>query len=427
MKVFVSGNYYDDITYSISTEKISSDQGGYEIEMGDEEYQMYLNDELRYFNWQNRIGRIIDIEKNNEMKRETRMMRKLASIQTIADLQPIHGADAIEVATILGWKVVVKRGEFEVGDLCVYCEIDSVMPDRPEFAFLKDKKYRIKTVKLRGQISQGIAFPIDIVIRALAEHGKSSVGIHEGDDVTELIGVTKWDPPEVASGNGESMGSFPSQWISKTDEIRIQSIPEIIQELPLHESYYYISEKEDGTSATFLLDPYGEFYVCSRNLRIRNGDNTYWDMVRKYDIERKLRDWQDVETNRLIKNVGSSLAIQAEIIGPGIQKNRLGLKHIELRIFNIFDVESQTYLSLAEMMMLAIHWNIPMVKILATDVSFSGNETVDYFIDLAKGTYENGYPREGIVIRPQKETHSNVLNSRLSFKVINNDFLLKEN
>jgi RNA ligase (TIGR02306 family) len=90
-------------------------------------------------------------------------VRKLASVQRIIDIQPIENADSIEVATILGWKVVVKRGEFEVGDLCIYCEIDSIMPDKPEFEFLRDKKFRIKTIKLKGQISSGIAFPLTIL------------------------------------------------------------------------------------------------------------------------------------------------------------------------------------------------------------------------------------------------------------------------
>ncbi|MFN8396383.1 MAG: hypothetical protein U0176_17290 [Bacteroidia bacterium] len=114
-------------------------------------------------------------------------MRTLASIQRIKSLAPIPGADAIEKATVLGWQLVVKKGEFQVGDLAVYCEIDSLLPDRPEFEFLKPRGMRIKTIRLRGEISQGICFPLSILPEGTA--------IAEGADVTEILEVTKCRPP----------------------------------------------------------------------------------------------------------------------------------------------------------------------------------------------------------------------------------------
>jgi len=114
-------------------------------------------------------------------------LRKLASIQKIRALTPIEGADAIEMATVLGWQLVVKKGEFQAGGLCVYCEIDSILPARPEFEFLKPRGMRIKTIRLRGQISQGICFPLSIL--------PEGSPIEEGADVTEILGIAKWEMP----------------------------------------------------------------------------------------------------------------------------------------------------------------------------------------------------------------------------------------
>jgi len=139
-------------------------------------------------------------------------MRKLASIQRIKNLEPIAGADAIEKATVLGWQLVVKKGEFAIGDLCVYCEIDSRLPDRPEFEFLKARGMRIRTVRLRGQISQGICFPLSIL--------PVYTDVQEDTDVTELLDITKYEPPIPAQLAGVAKGLFPS-FIPKTDETRV--------------------------------------------------------------------------------------------------------------------------------------------------------------------------------------------------------------
>ncbi|HLZ86596.1 MAG TPA: hypothetical protein VKQ52_05135, partial [Puia sp.] len=114
-------------------------------------------------------------------------MRKLASIQMIRSLEAIEGADAIEKATVMGWQLVVKKGEFRVGDLCIYCEIDSMMPDRPEFEFLRPRGMRIKTIRLRGQVSQGICLPISIL--------PAGTVLEENTDCTDILGITKYAPP----------------------------------------------------------------------------------------------------------------------------------------------------------------------------------------------------------------------------------------
>jgi len=167
-------------------------------------------------------------------------MRKLASIQRIKSLERIDGADAIEKATVLGWQLVVKKGEFNVGDLCVYCEIDSQMPDRPEFEFLKPRGMRIRTIRLRGQVSQGICFPLSIL--------PEGITLGEGADCTDVLGISKYEPPIPACLNGIVKGAFPG-FIPKTDETRVQVLQHILDEF--EGARCYVTEKLDGTSCTF--------------------------------------------------------------------------------------------------------------------------------------------------------------------------------
>ena len=243
------------------------------------------------------------------------MERKLASVQRALEILPIEGADAIELVRINGWQCVTKKGEFGVGDLGVFLEIDAIPPDTPAFNFLwtaKDgatseqpDKFRIRTMKLRGALSQGLFLPL------------SSFDLGEvaaGDDVTARLGVFKYEPPLPTAG-GDIGGVFPG-FIPKTDEIRVQSAPEVIAEL--WALPYAITLKYDGTSATYCVDPRdGEFRACGRNYAISEGENFYWRIARHYDLPAKLA-------------AHPNLAIQGEICGPGIQKNRLELKQIAL-------------------------------------------------------------------------------------------------
>jgi len=363
------------------------------------------------------------------------MERKLATIQVISDIQSIPDADNIQVASVRGWKVVVRKDEFKIGDRCVYCEIDSLMPENnPHFDFLKNSKgkmQRIKTVKLRGQISQGICFPISILDTVEPQ------SFNVGDNVTECLGITKWELQIPAELHVQIRGNRP-EYIPKTDEERIQNIPAIVEELvgvPC-----YVSVKIDGTSASFskLGD---DIHVCSRNISKKEpeeGDteNVYWEMFKKYNIENVLNELGDV-------------VIQGEIAGPGIQKNRMGLKSPELFVFNIYEIQKGRYLDFDKFLFICNKYNlqtVPIIDILESSIvlnneywiwmnddqyyntaifTFGKNMTVDKFLELAKGNYSNGYPREGIVIRPLEETYSKVLRGRMSFKIINNDYLLK--
>jgi RNA ligase (TIGR02306 family) len=330
------------------------------------------------------------------------MERKLASIQRVTEVAPIAGADKIELSKILGWSVVVKKGEFKPGDLCVYAEIDSILPPKPEFEFLKDRHYRIKTIKLRGQISQGIAFPLSIL--------PSGVKAAEGLDLTELLGVTKYLPQIPAQLQGETKGPRPS-FVPKTDEPRIQSAPGILER---HRGrLFYVSEKVDGSSMTAYWHD-GVFGVCSRNLEIvESAENDLWKAARKWDLETKLR------------SLDFDAAIQAEIYGMGIQGNKYRLEQIAIAVFTVSNISERRFLEYDEFTEFCRKLNLPTVPIL--DEAFILNHTVDEMIKAAEGNSKLNptIPREGIVVRALQECKDQELDGRLSFKVINNQFLLK--
>ncbi len=367
-------------------------------------------------------------------------MRQLATVQTITDIQPIPEADAIEVASVLGWKVVIKKGEFNIGDRIVYCEVDSIMPERLEFEFLRSVKFRIKTRRMRGQISQGIVFPLDVLTQTV-KNGRI-IGLCEGQfleisteellpltdglDVTDFLGVIKYDIPEEDTGitvNGQGGRSamkrgFPN-WIPKTDETRIQSVPRVLEDAV--GTAIYITEKLDGSSYTcFLKDD--EFGVCSRNQEKKEIPTChFWEATRRLGIEEKLREYK--------QKTGTELALQGELVGPGIQKNKYGLVERSIYFFNAFKVATGSFVDYAELLNIMIDLELQMVPILVanTVIGEPGYQTVDSFIKLAtiKTTINlSGVWAEGIVVRPLVESTHRKL-GRFSFKAINPEFSLK--
>ncbi len=327
-------------------------------------------------------------------------MRQLASIQRIKALEPIENADAIVKATVLGWQLVVKKGEFEVGDLCVYCEIDSLMPDRPEFEFLRPRNMRIRTMRLRGQVSQGICFPLSI----LPENAPNT----EGSDVTELLGITKYEPPMSANLLGQAKGFFPS-FIPKTDETRVQNLQEILDKYA--GTTCFVTEKLDGSSVTYFYRN-GEFGVCSRNLELIEAEgNSYWDFARTHNIEEKL------------KALGKNYALQGEIIGEGIQGNKCKIRGQMVYFFNVFDIDAYAYLDFGAYKTFLAQLDLQSVPILETDYSLSNDIPTLVSKAVGKSVLKNDVHREGIVIRPLLELRD--IEGRVSFKSINPDFLLK--
>ena len=332
-------------------------------------------------------------------------MRQLASIQRIKQLDPIPGADAIVRATVLGWHVVVKKGEFAVGDLCVYCEIDSLLPDRPEFEFLRPRNMRIRTARLRGQVSQGICFPLTILPRGAPPT--------EGSPVTELLGIVKYEPPMPASLSGVAKGLFPS-FIPKTDETRVQVLGDVLTSL--RGTACFVTEKLDGSSATYFIRD-GEFGVCSRSLELREDDksgmppNSFWKVARQLDIEGKLR-----VLNR-------NLAIQGELIGEGIQGNKYRLRGQIVRFFNVFDIDKSEFLGFGDFTATIREMGLETVPIL--NERFTLTDDIPALIALAEGQSKlYDVMREGIVIRPLNEQRVYDL-GRVSFKAISPRFLLK--
>ncbi len=330
-------------------------------------------------------------------------MRKLASIQKIKEIESIEGADAIEKAYVLGWQLVIRKGEFSVGDLCVYCEIDSIMPDKPEFEFVRAKSNRIKTIRLRGQISQGICFPLSVL--------PEGTEIAEDMDVTELLGVTKFEPPIPANLAGTVKGMFPS-FIPKTDETRVQVLEKVLTTYA--GMVCYVTEKLDGSSVTFYMKE-GEFGVCSRNLDLEfNEDNSMWKFAIANRLEEKL------------KALNRNIALQGEIIGEGIQKNKYKSRGQSIYFFNIFDIDTYSYFSLQEAKALLADLELSMVPVL--EENYLLESSVDALIAKSKmkSVLNKDTIAEGIVIRPVEEKIDKyVMQGRVSFKAINPDFLIK--
>ncbi len=335
-------------------------------------------------------------------------MRNLASIQRILALDPIEGADAIERATVLGWQLVVKKGEFHVGDLIVYCEIDSLMPARPEFEFLKPRGMRVRTIRLRGQVSQGICFPLSFL--------PDDFSIVEGADCTEVLGIEKYEPPIPACLSGIAKGRFPS-FIPKTDETRVQVLQKLLDKYKGEKCY--VTEKVDGSSGTFYVNN-DEFGVCSRNLELlEDAENSFWKVARQMDIENKLR------------SLNGNFAIQGELIGEKIQDNKLKLRGQTILFFNAFDIDRFEYLPFEKSFALFEKLQLPTVPLINAEYELTND--IDAIIRMAtiKSAVRTEVWAEGIVIRPLNEkidlllSKENFNNGRVSFKAINPEFLLK--
>ena len=336
------------------------------------------------------------------------MERKLASVRVISDIQPIEGADMIELAIVDGWKVVVaKNVGHKVGNLVVYCEIDSFLPIREEFEFLRKSSYkkmgdqegfRLRTIKLRGQVSQGLILPIHVL-----PFGEAVI---EGQDVTEMLGIVKYEPPIPAELSGKVKGLFPS-FIRKTDEERVQNLAKEYDEYRLTSRHvFYATEKLDGSSSTFYLKD-GVFGVCSRNLELLETEgNTFWKVARELDLENKMA------------TLGFNVCLQGELIGEGIQGNPYKIKGQTVRFFNGFNIDTQENIPFLEFVFIVQNLGLSTVPIL--DYEFVLPDTVDGMLKYAedKSQLNSNFDREGVVIRSYDRS--------ISFKTISNKFLLNE-
>jgi RNA ligase (TIGR02306 family) len=320
---------------------------------------------------------------------------ELATIQLIKDVNNVENSDYLDVVSVLGWKVVTKRNDFKSGDLCIYIALDSILPEKPEFEFMRERHFRTRTIKLRGQISQGLVFPTSLL--------PPETSLEIGTDVTEILNIQKYEKVIPAHLSGDTAGDFPN-YIPKTDEERLQNCVEVLSELKGIECYSTV--KIDGTSATFA-NYHDENLICSRRLaKKETGDTVYSAIYKKYNISNIFSE---------IKN----MAIQGEIAGPGIQKNPLNLKSHELFVFNIYGIISGRYYDYQDLVNFCRYYHLQMVDV---DSVFIMNHTLEDLLEMAKGVYKSGRTREGIVVRPTKERFSTVMKGRLSFKIVNNDY-----
>lgn len=337
-------------------------------------------------------------------------MRKMASIRKIDAIGPIDGADTIEVATVGGWKVVVKKGEFAVGDLAVYCEIDSWIPTKLAPFLSKGKEprefegingERLRTVKLRGQLSQGLLLNLDDVIPETHSFG-------EGDDVSEYLNIIKWEMAIPAQLAGQVKGNFPTE-IPKTDQERIQNLVEAIRAAKDAGLTFELTEKLEGSSMT-VYRIRGEFGVCSRNLDLkRDENNAFWATAIAEDIDAKMQAVDEFW----------DFAIQGELIGPGIQGNIYKLSKPEFRVFDVYNIQSGLYLHPIQRRTLINQMGLKHVPFLAMNKDLGTGE-VDYILEWAEGksALNDKQEREGIVFKEMR--------GGMTFKAISNKYLLGE-
>jgi RNA ligase (TIGR02306 family) len=337
-------------------------------------------------------------------------MRKLAKIVRIDELNPIEGADAIECAVVGGWKVVAQKGLYNVGDLAVYFEIDSWIPNSlapflskgkepREFEGVKGE--RLKTIKLRGQLSQGLLMPLDEAI-------PETTSFMEGDDVTEYLGIKKWEKPVNAQLAGVCRGNFPSL-IPKTDQERVQNMKKEIAANAV--SIFEVTEKLEGSSMTvyrMVVDGEMQFGVCSRNMDLKETEgNSFWATARKNDVEAKM----------IAVDEFWSFAIQGELIGPGIQGNIYGLKEPKFYVFDVYDIQAGEYLPPAARRDLIDRMGLDHVPVITAN--FKLEHCVDELLAMAEHKSElANVEREGIVFKES--------NGGMTFKAISNKYLLGE-
>lgn len=424
-----------------------------------------------------------------EQINELNNVRKLATIARILDIQPIEGADNIETVFVRGWRCVAKKGEYAIGDLCIYVEVDSVMPDgldpikaeewralqkqmskvsteseklqikqqmedisklntRPEFEFLRSSKFRIKTKRIFDSISQGICFPLSILesvgkfqsvigdsrwdcLLLLTELKFLPIPIVEDEDLTEILGVTQYVAPDPATMGGDAKGDLQNVGVLISDEERLENLSskyEILKQFK-----YFKTEKMEGTSVTFYIKD-GVFGVCGRTIEFKipeettpiNELNVYWKMAKKYDIEKKMRSY--FESSKM------NIAFQGEIVGEGIQGNIYKLKGQEVCLYNAFDIIEQQYLPYETFLELTKELDIPTVPILDDNYTLPEN-SIDLLLEADKTTTVFGNnPNqliEGFVYVAKQFTKGTKVTrsgfGRLSFKAKSRTYDLNKN
>lgn len=351
------------------------------------------------------------------------MSRKLATLKIVNKIEKIEGADNIELATVDSWKVVVRKNEVSVGSLVVYFEIDSWIPKTlAPFLCKESKKFndiegeRLRTIKLRGQISQGLIMQILDVAKVVPDFIER-VKFEEGTDLTEVLSIQKWELASQQSiGAFKTKGNFP-EFIPKTDQERIQNLTKQFEDIK--KSTWEVTEKYDGSSMTVYLRN-EDSSVCSRNINLKmytDDENTevnaYWQIAIRENLLEKLKE--------IKKDTGLNLALQGEMVGEKICTNIYKLKSRDFWLFDIYDIDNGKYFSPSKRQEFAERYGIKHVPVLFNDYSLVA-DSIDELLTFAEGpsVLNSNTEREGLVFKNTNE-NENVK----SFKVISNKFLIK--
>ena len=345
-------------------------------------------------------------------------VRAMAWIVKIDHVEKHPNADILDICTVGGWKCITKLGEYKSGDLAIYASIDSFIPNTVAPFLTKDGHYpktyegvegeRLRTVKLRGQISQGLLLQLseEIITDSKGMNRLDLPVIEEGADMSEFLGIVKYEPPVSAQLAGVAKGNFPSR-IPKTDQERIQNLKKELKEN--YGQMFEIQEKLDGSSMTvYIID--GVFGVCSRNLDLKETEsNTFWQVARKLNLEEKLR------------SLGANFAIQGELIGEGIQKNRYEIKGQDFFVFDMYNIDTGNYLLPFDRRSLCVKLDLKQCPLYMSDAGIFDDPiaTMEILLKEAEGPS---------ILNPKTEREGFVFKSNetdFTFKVISNKFLMR--
>lgn len=351
------------------------------------------------------------------------MTRQLATIRTIGAIKPHLNADKLELAVIDGWQCVVKKGDFAAGQAIVYLEVDSWVPSDVAPFLTKPGKEpktfegvegeRLRTVRLRGELSQGLVLPVTVMPQGFIDDADYR-GLCEFDfiglDVTEILNIKKYEKPLPACLMGMAKGNFPT-FLRKTDQERIQNLLHKLSDEQISDTYD-VTLKVDGSSATYFVKD-GVVGVCSRNLELKlegNDDNSFVKMFHQLGLNEKLQAYYE--------RTGRSIALQGELYGSAINGNHEGINDHHYNVYDVFDIDNQKYLNASGMDEITIELGLAAVPYIET-VTLEGFKGVDDFLKYADRPSIYNKVAEGVVF-------VSTTNPCYSFKVINNHFLLQK-
>lgn len=330
---------------------------------------------------------------------------KLATVEKITGTMPILGADKIELANVLGWSVIVKKGEYQIGEYAIYIPIDTMVNPKGVFSFLMNKNnpdewIRIKTLKMKGVFSQGLLIPLSSI-----PNGKYK----EGDDVSQFLEIKKYEKENIIVVNGTTthFEPFPTEIIPITDEDNLKTYKQVLSDF--YEEDVYITMKMDGSSMT-LIKKDNNFKVCSRRLVLDEGAVMYQYVLREGIKER----------------IPDNIAIQGEFCGPKVNGNQMGLKDYKYYVFTIRNLETREYFSYDEIKLFCEKYNLDMVPLVKRFI-LPNDTSLESLQDLAN-TIQYTLPNnkkvagEGIVIRTVQPLYSLKLDKILSVKLINQNY-----